>query len=151
MLIAALIAPFLSACAPNTVSGTATGSQTEAASSTLAMTPVQPTTAYDDIPLEENPFLWATSTPYTGSFDVKGLALDLMNPVPEVQDRIEAVANLGSRCTVVVMKSMGVPPKTFGVALYDNPKDLGSFDHMGGVDAEQAESSVIGPHRDSCN
>lgn len=143
----AVTALVVSACGHDAVAGQATAPAT--ASPTLAMTPVQPDTAFNT-PDEENPFAWATSTPYSGSLSVEGLGLDLRDPILQVQDHIEAVANLGDHCTVVIMKYMGVPPETFGVVVYDNPKDLGSYVHEGGVTAQQAADDVINPHRTSC-
>jgi len=93
--------------------------------------------------------MWATSTPYSGPLQVDGLDLDLMNPIPAVQDHIDAVANLGSRCVVVIPKGYGVPPETFGVAIYKNPKDLGQFQHMGGLNAAQAKM-FLNPLRQDC-
>lgn len=148
VLMAVAITAFVaSACGHDTVAGQAIAPTT--ASPTLAMTPVKPTTTYDKIPVSENPFLWAGSTPYSGGFDVADLDLDLMNPIAEVQDHVEAVANLGSRCTVVIMKFMGVPPETFGIVIYDNPRDLDSYGHMGGVDDERA-NDVVMPYRATC-
>ena len=147
-LVVAIAALVLSACGHGTVAGQATAPT--AAGPTLAMTSIKPTTAFDSIPVSENPFMWVTSTPYSGDFDVADLDLKLMNPIAEVQDHVEAVANLGSHCTVVIMKYMGVPPETFGVVVYDNPKDLGSYVHEGGVTAQQAADDVINPHRTSC-
>lgn len=141
LMASAITALVLAGCSQDPVAGQATAPAT--AGSTLAMTPVQPTAAAD-ADLKENPFLWASARPYSGSLHVDGLNLKLKDPIPEVQDDIEAVANLGSRCTVVIPKYAGVAPDTFGISVYLNPKDLGEFQFAGGQNADQADILVHG-------
>lgn len=143
MGVVSLVAVFLlTACGGGQGVNATTLSPMTSSSATLDMTPVEPTTAFDDIPVSENPYMWVSSTSYDGDWNVAGLNLDLRNPIPEVQDHVEAVATLGNRCTVVLLIGTGVAPETFGVAIYDNPKDLASMDFTGGMDATQADAYV---------
>ena len=145
LLAATLIALFLSACAPNMVSGTAIGSPTEAASSTLAPTTsaARPPSAFDDgVPDAENPYKWVTQTPYSGTLDVDGLDLDLRDPIPEAHDTVDAVAFFGTRCVVTLSGQYGMAPTTFGVMIYRNPKNLSDWGMSGPLDASAANLYV---------